>query len=172
MSEKITISNSYLDLCKALHVSLPNFGTTGERRAKAVILLKNSFKAQSVLDYGCGKGTLAKKLPFPIFEFDPAIPGKDNPPNPADLVICSDVLEHVELEFLDNVLADLRRVTLLWLLAIINTGPANKKLPDGRNAHLIQKPSGWWIERISSLFVVTPVACGQSNEVHLHCRPL
>jgi hypothetical protein len=40
--------------------------------AEAVAELKTT----SILDYGCGKGYLAKALPFPIWEYDPAIPEK------------------------------------------------------------------------------------------------
>ena len=33
-------------------------------------------------------------------------------------------------------------------------GPAGKVLADGRNAHLIQKPSSWWLEKIIKHFEV------------------
>jgi hypothetical protein len=33
-------------------------------------------------------------------------------------------------------------------------GPAGKTLPDGRNAHLIQKPSSWWLPKLSAHFDV------------------
>jgi hypothetical protein len=33
-------------------------------------------------------------------------------------------------------------------------GPAAKVLADGRNAHLIQKPSSWWLPRIAQRFEV------------------
>ena len=33
-------------------------------------------------------------------------------------------------------------------------GPAGKTLSDGRNAHLIQKPSSWWLEKIVRYFDV------------------
>ena len=33
-------------------------------------------------------------------------------------------------------------------------GPAGKVLSDGRNAHLIQQPSSWWLEKLVKYFDV------------------
>ena len=33
----------------------------------------------------------------------------------------------------------------------INTKRVNKKLPDGRNAHLIQKKGPWWSDRLKRI---------------------
>jgi hypothetical protein len=41
-------------------------------------------------------------------------------------------------------------------------GPAEKVLADGRNAHLIQKPSSWWLPRITRYFEVVEL---QSHEL-------
>jgi len=61
----------------------------------------------SHLDYSCGKETLANALPqFTVHGYDPAIPGLDIHPEPRDLFICTNVLEHVEPEFLDMVIDD------------------------------------------------------------------
>lgn len=172
MSAKTTISDNYLELNKKLHVDNPKYGTSGAKRADAVVKLKNDLKLDTVLDYGCGKGMLAKSLPFPIWEYDPAISGKDSSPRPADLVVCSDVLEHIEPEMLKAVIGDLRRVTKKLLYAVVHTGPAQKILADGRNAHLIQKPAEWWIEKLSAVFKVEQVPSATSIEIHLCCEPL
>lgn len=174
MSAKETISDNYLELNKKLHEDRPDYGASGAKRVEAVLKLKNdpSYQIDTVLDYGCGKGMLGKNLPFAIWEYDPAIPGKDTPPRPADLVVCSDVLEHIEPEMLTAVIADLRRVTKKLLYAVIHTGPAQKILADGRNAHLIQKPAEWWIEKLSEVFVVKQVPNTASIEVHLCAVPI
>jgi hypothetical protein len=103
-------------------------------------------KTTDVLDYGCGKQTLKALLPY-VVGYDPCIPGLDDPPSPADLVVCTDVLEHIEPTCLAAVLDDLQRVTGSALFATIATGPAKKFLADGRNAHLIQKPIEWWLPK-------------------------
>ncbi len=74
---------------------------------------------------------------------------------PADLVCCIDVLEHIEPLYLDAVLADLRRITVNVGMFTIHTGPAMKTLTDGRNAHLIQKPSSWWLPKLCERFEIT-----------------
>jgi FkbM family methyltransferase len=160
----VVISPEYLELNKQLHAENPAYGISGSKRAEVVRKLVASVKPASVLDYGCGKGTLATSLSFPIWEYDPAIPGKDAPPRPADLVICADVLEHVEPEFLEAVLLDLARCTQKVCYVVINTCPAIKTLADGRNAHLLQKPMMWWEGMIGRYF---DIAKAEQNESEL-----
>jgi hypothetical protein len=63
-------------------------------------------------------------------------------------VVCTDVLEHVEPEYLDSVLDELQRVTRNVGFFVVHTGAAMNHLPDGRNAHLIQQPPEWWLPKI------------------------
>jgi hypothetical protein len=120
-----------------------------------------------MLDYGCGKGLLAKSLDFPIWEYDPAIPGKDNPPNPADLVVCIDALEHIEPDYLSAVLFDLSRCVKKVGYFIINTKEAIKKLPDGRNTHLIVEGKEWWKEKLDKYFFIPDNGIIEKDS-HLH----
>ena len=83
-----------------------------------------------------------------IAEYDPAIPGKNELPEPADLVVCTDVLEHIEPGLLPNVLEHLRSLTRKCFFFAIDCGPANKHFPDGRNVHLIQEPPLWWLNKL------------------------
>ena len=103
------ISKSYKKTLVKRHAESSVYGSDGFRYQEIVKKLVNSTKAQSVLDYGCGKGVLANKLDFPIWEYDPAIKGKESTPRPADLVICTNVLECVEDKYLADVLGDLSR---------------------------------------------------------------
>jgi hypothetical protein len=151
------ISDEYRALNAKLHTDILGYGVGGGRHAKTVLKLCKSLDSTSVLDYGCGKGYLAKELPFPIWEYDPAIPGKDAAPRAADLVVCGDVLEHIEPEKLDFVLDDLRRVTKKVGYFVIHTGPSSKVLADGRNSHLIQQPRDWWEEKIGLYFQIGKV---------------
>jgi hypothetical protein len=143
------ISENYRALNKGLHASNPGYGTSGSKRASDVERFAQKLNAQSILDYGCGKQTLGKALPhLPIIAYDPAIPELANPPMPADLVVCTDVLEHIEPELLENVLDDLKRLTIKGIFIVVSTCAAKKFLADGRNAHLIQQPSGWWLPKL------------------------
>lgn len=145
------ISENYRQLNKDLHAG-GSYGQRGDRWAEAVQVLLDRYQPSTILDYGCGAGALGRALNRPIGEYDPAIEGKDGPPAPADMVVCTDVLEHIEPECLDDVLDDLRSVTRKQLFAVISTRPAAKKLVDGRNAHLIIEPWPWWEARIRPRF--------------------
>lgn len=148
------ISAGYAALNAQLHRENVAYGVGGGKHAAIVRKLADSIKSRSVLDYGCGKGYLAKALDFPIWEYDPAIPGKDQSPRAADLVVCTDVLEHIEPDKLAFVLADLRRCVRKLGYFVIHTGPAGKTLPDGRNTHLIQRDKAWWRKTLGKFFQV------------------
>lgn len=108
----------------------------------------------TVLDYGAGSsGILAKELPLripglTIISYEPGVPHLSATPEPAPLVLCIDVLEHVEPEHVDAVLDDLRRVTIQHGFFNVATEPAQRILPDGRNAHLTIQPVEWWEQKI------------------------
>ena len=145
------ISDEYRKMNYALHQSRPTYGASGHRWADYVRPFCERHM-WDVLDYGCGKGTLSHALGNSLSEYDPAIPGKDAPPGPRRLVVCTDVLEHIEPEFLDDVLRDIRRCTLKEALLVVATRPANKSLPDGRNAHLILEDWEWWEWQLAKHF--------------------
>ena len=148
------ISAEYRALSMRLHRDNLAYGVGGGKYAETVLKLAESIKTHSILDYGCGKGYLAKAIPFPIWEYDPAVPGKDEQARPADLVACLDVLEHIEPDKLKFVLGDLARCTKRLGYLVIHTGPSSKTLADGRNAHLIQEDKAWWRTRLEPFFRV------------------
>ncbi|WP_157063890.1 class I SAM-dependent methyltransferase [Methylobacterium tarhaniae] len=149
------ISESYRQQNAELHNRYASYGTSSKRWHDKVNELSEKLNPKSILDYGCGKGLLAAGLPaLSIREYDPAIPGKDKIPESADLVICTDVLEHVEPDMLEAVLSDLARVTQLCAFLNIAIRPAKKVLSDGRNAHLIIEPPEWWQAHIERFFTI------------------
>lgn len=142
------ISEEYRQLNGKLHEA-GNYGISGHKWAEDVRQLANICAARVILDYGAGQQTLAKSLPDKtVISYDPAIPEISEHPDPADLVVCGDVLEHVEPEYLDDVLNDLRDLTLRAVFLVVATRPAKKILADGRNAHLIQQHYSWWLPKI------------------------
>jgi len=64
------------------------------------------------------------------------------------------VLEHVEPDLLDNVLAHISSLTRHYAFLNIATVAALKTLPDGRNAHLIVEPPEWWRARLERHFTL------------------
>jgi uncharacterized Rossmann fold enzyme len=162
-----TISDEYAEQNRLLHKINPTYGVSVLAHLDTIKKLYEVTESKSILDYGCGKGMLAKNLEFPIFEYDPAISGKDSPPRPADLVICVDVLEHIEPDFLNAVLNDISRCTKKIAFLVISTRAAVKTLPDGRNTHLIQEKKDWWKEKLSNFFII-PDDGIKENDGKLH----
>lgn len=145
------ISPEYLEIQRKYHEERPHYGTNSAHCVEAVRRLIADLGAKSVLDYGCGKGGLRAALGDIVREYDPAIPGKDSEPEPAQLLVCTDVLEHIEPEKLDSVLEHIRCLGDTILL-IIATRPATKDLPDGRNAHLLVRDAEWWKKTLETRF--------------------
>ncbi len=147
------ITPAYLAEQKRLHADPRGYGGRGDKWAPQVCTIVDTIKAASLLDYGCGQGSLGRTLGIlrprlRIAEYDPAIPGKDAVPMFADLVVCTDVLEHVEEDCLDAVLADLGRLARRQLFIVVSTVPTEKTLSDGRQAHITLHPREWWIDRL------------------------
>jgi len=153
-----TISDDYLRLQTDLHRN-PHYGVASLSFAPIVADVIRELKARTVSDYGAGKKNLLVGLTQAgvkldaYFPYDPVFPDY-GPPRSADLVCCIDVLEHIEPEKLANVLGELARITTSFGFFSIHMGPAAKVLADGRNAHLIQQPSSWWLPRLSNYFEV------------------
>jgi len=155
------ITEEYRKLNEQMHTEKKAYGTSGVKLAGYVKNVADKLGTTDILDYGCGKGTLAANLPFDIHQYDPCVPEHARTPEPADIVICSDVLEHIEPDCLLDVLDDLYRVTKQSILLVIHHGPAKKHLPDGRNAHLIQEDEQFWLTLIMQRFVVRMFHCEQ-----------
>ena len=151
-----TITAEYLQEQKILHQNA-NYGIASVGFAEEVDALIRHISAHTVTDNGAGKKNLKKALDsrgvdgYVYQAFDPVFPEYGEALE-ADLVCCIDVLEHVEPHLLENVLADLRRVTKNIGFFTVHTGPAVKTLSDGRNAHLIQQPETWWLTKLSDHF--------------------
>ncbi len=145
------ISDTYRRLNSDLHDG-GSYGRNGDRWAARVQELIDTYGAQSVLDYGCGQGALARAIGEKVREYDPAIPEKANAPAPADLVVCTDVLEHVEPDCLSEVLDHLRQLSRKACFVVIATRPAKKVLADRRNAHLIIEPDEFWRGQLGARF--------------------
>lgn len=147
------ISPEYAALNRGLHDSSFKYGAGAWRKADVVAEIVRKRRYASILDYGCGKGSLKRALPdLDIREYDPCIEGKDGRPERADLVVCLDVLEHIEPHFLDAVLSDIAQLAKVELFCTIATHPSKDILADGRNAHLIIEDARWWLDRLATYF--------------------
>jgi hypothetical protein len=157
MADSTLITEEYRRMQQELHRN-PNYGVASVEYAPLVAQVMEATGSKEILDYGAGKGRLGQTLedmyenPLVIHHYDPAIPEWSEPPQPCGFVACVDVLEHIEPHLLDNVLDDLKRVTARVGVFTVHTGPAVKKLTDGRNAHLVQQPASWWLPKFMERF--------------------
>ena len=143
------ISESYRSVLAETHSQFSGWGTGSADRNYYSVLECGGHG--SILDFGCGKGELVDRLRqngFSAYGYDPAVAEYSVlPERRFDLVVCFDVLEHVEEEYVDAVVATIfsfsRRVLLDIALA-----SASQVLSDGRNAHLTVRPAEWWLARL------------------------
>lgn len=148
------ISPEYAALNREMHATKVTYGVSGGIWARQVAAFAAGLEARTILDYGCGRGLLkpammALPVNFAVDEYDPAIEGKTDKPAYADVVVCGDVLEHIEPDCLYAVLDDIRNIARRGVFLVVATKLAAKHLPDGRNAHLIVEPSAWWLPHIT-----------------------
>lgn len=142
-----------LDQYQLLHKKgLFRGGSLYKHRPEIEKLLKET-DCKTLLDYGSGKGQLHQEQPFNVkfTLYDPAVKGINVlPSGKFDAVICTDVLEHIPAEELDESLENIfsRAEKLVYLS--ISTKPANKILPNGLNAHVTVKPKTWWLEKLAN----------------------
>ncbi len=115
---------------------------------------------KTVLDYGCGKARFHKilfnnpKTPgapnVDITGYDPAyFLFEKKPTGKFDLVLCTDVMEHVQEDQIDNVLEDIFSFSDNVFFTI-TCYPATQLLLNGKNAHYTIKDPDWWKEKLKS----------------------
>ena len=149
------------------------WGRGGYKYADEICALADDVKAKTILDYGCGQGTLARDERmgrFRMFEYDPGILGKDEMPFPADVVVVTDVMEHIEPRCLDAVIRHIHSLTKSVCYAVISTRPATKVLPNHQNAHLIVQDGHWWQRRFRARWTRVAERYVVPGEVRLEAR--
>jgi len=124
--------------------------------------------AQTILDYGSGKGRQyeLRRMVDPntgidhpdirsywgvkeIRCYDPGYePYSELPTGTFDGVVCTDVLEHCPEEDIRWILDELFGYARKFVFANVACFPARKTLPSGGNAHCTVKPVKWWDEQI------------------------
>ena len=116
----------------------------------------------TVLDYGSGQGhqympphSLDKKWDVDVTMYDPAIPGLEElPGGKFDMVLCSDVLEHVPIDDVGLVAQAIFARAGKVVFATVCCRPAKKSLPDGQNVHVTIRPMEWWQDLLAGYATV------------------
>lgn len=167
------ITDDYLKQNILLHATVPTYGTSSWQYVQVIVQECRIYETKDVLDYGCGKGRLQEGLDFPIQQYDPAIAEFNELPVPADIVVCSDVMEHIEPACVNDVVDHIRELTKKAAWWCIATRAAGKTLPDGRNCHLIIERSQWWTKLLEdSGFDIYSIGRGRKGEMIFTTTPV
>lgn len=147
---------NYIQQYQELHVQNKEFGTSSIYLWKYIKKYIQKFHPKTVLDYGCGKGLLAKKiqkeLNIKCYCYDVAIPQFNQlPDEKIDFLINTDVLEHIPEENLDSVLEEISSISQNCFFNI-SCRRAGQTLPNGHNAHCTIYPPRWWYKKLNNYF--------------------
>ena len=138
---------------KRMHQAKQFPGRSLEKHLPELKALVEEYNCQSLLDYGCGEAMHHRK-PFLVGNttlYDPYCePYSRVPVGTFDMVICTDVMEHIPEQDVARVIADLINYTDKVLFLAICTKPASKKFANGINVHLTVQPAPWWDRLIDS----------------------
>lgn len=136
-------------------------GVSVLQHAGEIAELVAQYKAKRLLDFGCGMAFQYSRervhllwgVDVPTL-YDPASRFFSNvPPGTYHGVVCTDVLEHVPEEELEETARMLAGYTKRFAFVSVCSRPANLKLPNGSNAHCTVKPFEWWQEYLEPFFV-------------------
>jgi len=143
------------------------------KEAPTIKRLIHDHQCETLLNYGCGNPKAFFNTPYTppthtdedkpfrsihgylgrldVSMYDPGIEKLSMYPyKQSDIVVCTDVLEHIPPTDIPWFLKELIYLSGSVLHVTIHLGPAFTLLPDGRNAHACIRPGEWWNEKIAT----------------------
>jgi len=123
-----------------------------------ILRVAEDIGAKTVLDYGAGPPQALKHFAtdLNVTSYDPVLgKGRDNTmmyKEPFDMVVCHHVLEHVQPECLEYVLADICRLTKKVAYIVVSLQASTKLLPSGKPWHQIVHEPWWWRQKYGRFF--------------------
>ena len=148
------MSNWWIEEYKKYHREQNDYGNGGALKfhKRHIDDLIQDTKAETLLDFGCGKGDVYKvndwDWPMPTL-YDPAIPEYEElPDGPFDGVLSTDVMEHIPEnqipEIIDQIFSRAERFVYLG----IANNEAHDVLSNGTNAHVTRQSVEWWANQV------------------------
>ena len=131
-------------------------GNSLKRQVRHIIDLVQDTKAETLLDYGCGRGLQYTEWNhhkewggiMPSL-YDPAVKEhEDLPKGPFHGIFSTDVMEHIPKEHLPETMENIFSRAERFVFLGIATFPAKATLSDGSNAHCTLEPMEFWIKTI------------------------
>lgn len=182
----MAITDDYQEQLRQVHQQRrpdKKWGTTGARNAGSEVVraIQGRGDIKTVLDFGAGQGSLEQYVQASSdchevvwTNYDPSHAGIDKlPTGNFDLIVSSDVLEHVEPELIDETVEWMQAHSDRAMWHHIACDPCGLILPDGRNAHLITERLEWWLPKfdIPGWGVMYTADCVVRKRSHMrrHC---
>lgn len=133
---------------KLLYELKPTYGASSKKLFDKILTIVNEYKPKSMLDYGCGKSPLAVMLfdatHIPCYKYDPVFEEYCIIPiNKVDLVICTDVLQHIPESELDENLKEISNLGNLCYYKIKCTDHPTR-FPNGEPTNCTIYNKYWW----------------------------
>lgn len=149
------LNEPYIEQYRQLHAAT-RYGRSSEKLLPQLLPEVLELRPRTILDYGCGQSRLVEMLKYDgdvqTFRYDPAIAEIAKlPVRSADLVVNTDVMEHIPTSDVDDVLSDISRISQHALFNIA-TAPAGRVLFNGENAHCTVQPADWWATTLARHF--------------------
>ena len=149
------MSESKIDQYKQIHAT-HKYGDTSIKNLRYLRPQVQILKPKTIIDFGCGRSKLIDVLCNSVgaqgTRYDPAIPEySKQPAGKHDLLINVDVLEHVPVNQLDDVVGQMASLCEEAII-VIDTREAKAILPNGENAHCTVRSHDWWGDYLSKHF--------------------
>ncbi|WP_420565345.1 methyltransferase domain-containing protein [Thalassobaculum sp.] len=159
------ISHDYKLLQEERHLD-PTYGTADG--ARVILPMLKQANARSVLDYGAGKGKLKEYMSSAgisaeYIPYDPAIYEFSSDPKTADILVCLDVCEYIEADYIDAALAHMASKFERAAIFVISCFPSQNELDCGRNAHILLRSPSWWFSKIWSNFEIVDFKAAEAK---------
>ena len=176
MISKENPSKEYLEFIEAykdLHTQDIKFlGGSLRPYIKSIDKLIKEYECKTLLDYGCGKAFpysdkhLEVEIKAPVQKtwdidsytlYDPAYPKYDKlPTGKYDIVICTDVLEHIPEQDLDWVITRILNYSTKIVFINVCTALALKHFKKGKlkgkNFHISVFDENWWLQKFKKIW--------------------
>jgi hypothetical protein len=166
------VSNEYRALIEERHSKWDGmWGGHIDSKIKFIYKYALEYDCKSILDYGAGSRHFIKGIntqypnhSFIINEYEPGRKELAKDPPVSDMIVCLDVMEHIEPEKLDKVLEHINNKVNKIMYFNICTIASYGTFPNGQNLHLIIENKDWWIEKLSKYFTFKDLL---STETHI-----
>lgn len=147
----------YIEQYKLLYEIKPKYGASSVKLFDTICPIIKEYSPVKILDYGCGRSPLLEMLKevfgqLQTYRFDPVFEQYSvMPEEKMDFVICTDVLQHVPQEDLDETLCEISQKSKNCFFHIKCTDHPTK-FPNGEPSNITVRPTEWWKELLKKHF--------------------